>query len=128
MTLSVPFQPQYTWRKLGYLYFSNSLDYRQVLEQNPQWNVTQLPPIGAQLRITPSADAVSTPGGLTQGSGIVGFPTGVTRDEIFPYETRESYTKALNRYSLRGVLQREKLNGISFDNTSAITGVQNARG
>ena len=56
MTISVTFQQQDTWRKLGYLYFTNSLDYRTVLEENPQWKVTELPPIGAQLRITPTAN------------------------------------------------------------------------
>jgi len=46
MTVSFPFQQQHTWRKLGYLYFTDSLDYRQVLEENPQWKVTELPPWG----------------------------------------------------------------------------------
>jgi len=128
MTVSFPFQPQDTYRKLGYLYFSNSLDYRQVLEQNPQWNVTQLPPVGAQLRIQPASDTTSTPGTLSQGSFINSLPSGRTRDKIYPYNTSEEYTKALNRYTLKGVLQRQTLNGLSFDNVSAITGIQTARG
>jgi hypothetical protein len=124
MTVSVPFQPQDTWRKLGYLYFTNSLDYREVLEQNPQWKVTELPPIGAQLRISPSADTSGTPGGLTQGSFIFGLPSGETAANIFPYETEQDYTTALNRYTLQGVIDREELNGITFDSTQALTGDQ----
>jgi hypothetical protein len=124
MTVSVPFQPQDTWRKLGYLYFTNSLDYREVLEQNPQWKVTELPPIGAQLRISPSADTSGTPGGLTQGSFIFGLPSGETAANIFPYETEQDYTAALNRYTLQGVIDREELNGITFDSTQALTGDQ----
>jgi hypothetical protein len=31
MTISVPFQQAFTWRKLGYLYFEDSLSYREVL-------------------------------------------------------------------------------------------------
>lgn len=124
MTVSFPFQPQYTWRKLGYLAFSNSLDYREVLEQNPQWSVWELPPIGAQLRLDSTQGTTGTPGTLTQGSFITGFPTGFSRDEIFPYDTQEEYNTALYRYTLQGVIDREALNGMTFDSTQAITGIQ----
>lgn len=124
MTTSIPFQQQFTWRKLGYLYYTNSLDYREVLKENPQWNVTELPPLGAQIRITPVANTGGTPGGLSQGSFVFGLPTGESRAEIFPYDTEESYYTALNRYTLQGVIDREALNGITFDSTQAITGQQ----
>lgn len=125
MTISVPFQQQFTWRKLGYLYYTDSLDYREVLEQNPQWKVTELPPIGAQIRLKNSTNTEGTPGGLSQGSFIFGFPTGEQRDTIFPFDTQEEYTAALNQYTLQGVIDREKINGITFDSTQAITGQQN---
>jgi hypothetical protein len=122
MTVSVPFQQQYTWRKLGYLYFTDSLSYREVLEQNPQWKVTELPPIGAQLRVTSSANSGGVPGGLSQGSFIFGLPSGQQRDSIFPFETEKDYTKALNRYTVQGVVDRDELNGLSLDSAAAITG------
>lgn len=125
MTVSFPFQPQHTFRKLGYLYFTNSLDYRQVLEQNPQWKVTELPPLGAQIRLEPTEDSTGTPGGLTQGSFIFSLPSGQEQANIYPYDTEESYTFALNRYTLQGVIDREEINGITFDSTQAITGQQN---
>lgn len=125
MTVSVPFQQQFTWRKLGYLYFTDSLDYRQVLEQNPQWKVTELPPLGAQLRISAAAGTAGTPGGLSQGSFVFGTPTGQEQAFLYPYETEEAYDAALNRYTLQGVLDREEINGITFDSTQAITGQQN---
>jgi hypothetical protein len=124
MTVSVPFQQQSTWRKLGYLYFTNSLEYREVLEQNPQWKVTELPPLGAQLRISPSANASGTRGGLTQGSFIFGIPAGENATRIYPFNTQQEYTAALNRYTLQGVLDREAINGITYDSTQAITGQQ----
>jgi hypothetical protein len=124
MTVSFPFQPQHTWRKLGYLAFTDSFQYREVLEQNPQWKVWELPPIGAQLRLTSAAGTTGTPGGLTQGSFVVGSPTGDFSDAIFPYNSQEEYNQALYRYSLQGVLDREQLNGITFDSTQAITGIQ----
>jgi hypothetical protein len=125
MTISVPFQPQFTFRKLGYLYFTNSLDYREVLEQNPQWKVTELPPLGAQIRVQASANTAGTPGGLSQGSFVFGLPTGQQQASIFPYDTEESYRIALDRYTLQGVIDREEINGITFDSTQAITGQQN---
>jgi hypothetical protein len=125
MTVSVPFQQAFTWRKLGYLYFTNSLEYREVLEQNPQWKVTELPPLGAQLRISPSANTSGTRGGLTQGSFIFGLPAGENEARIYPFNTQQEYTSSLNRYTLQGVLDREKINGITFDSTQAITGLQN---
>jgi hypothetical protein len=124
MTVSFPFQQQFTWRKLGYLYFTDSLDYRQVLEENPQWKVTELPPLGAQIRLSPAANTAGTPGGLTQGSFIFGSPASTQQDSIYPYSTREDYNVALNRYTLQGVIDRETLNGITFDSTQAITGQQ----
>jgi hypothetical protein len=122
MSISVPFQQQFTYRKLGYLYFEDSLSYREVLEQNPQWSVTELPPIGAQLLI---GGQNGSAGGLSQGNFIFGLSSASTYDEIFPYETEASYTEALNRYTLQGVVKRNTLNGITLDSPQAFTGLQN---
>jgi hypothetical protein len=124
MTVSFPFQQQHTWRKLGYLYFSDSLSYREVLEENPQWKVTELPPLGAQIRLT-STPTRQTPGGLSQGDFLFGLPTVEQAASIYPYETEELYDISLNKYTLQGVLDREELNGITFDSVQAITGQQN---
>lgn len=122
MTVSVPFQQQFTWRKLGYLYFEDSLSYREVLEQNPQWSVTELPPLGAQLVINGQN---GTSGTLSQGNFIVGAVNAATYDTIFPYETEASYTAALDRYTLQGVVERDSINGITLDSAQAFTGSQN---
>jgi hypothetical protein len=124
MTVSFPWQPQYTWRKLGYLSFTDSTDYRQVIEQNPQWNVWELPPEGAQLRVSPIGNSTGVPGTLSQGSFITGQPVGDLSDAIFPFDTLGEYETALFKYTLQGVLDRETINGITFDSTQAITGVQ----
>jgi hypothetical protein len=125
MTVSVPFQQQDTFRQLGYLYFTDSLNYREVLSQNAQWKVTELPPVGAQLHISPSENSGGTPGGLTQGSFIFGLPNGEAEQEVYPFDTREEYDLALYRYTLQGVVNRESINGYSFDSVIAITGDQN---
>jgi hypothetical protein len=124
MTVSFPFQQQHTWRKLGFLYFTDSLSYREVLEENPQWKVTELPPIGAQIRLT-ATPTRQTPGGLTQGDFLFGLPPGEQSTTIYPFDTEEQYDKAIDKYTLQGVIDREQINGITFDSTQAITGQQN---
>ena len=124
MTVSFPFQQQHTFRKLGYSYFTNSLDYRQVLEENPQWKVTELPPVGAQIRLSSVDGTTGTPSSLTQGSFIFGSISQEESLNIFPYDTETEYDTALSRYTLQGVVDRESLNGITYDSTQAITGVQ----
>jgi hypothetical protein len=119
--LSIPFQQQFTWRKLGYLFFTDSLEYRAVLKENPQWTVTELPPLGAQLRLpTPSSSA----GGLDQSSFVYGLPTGTTADFIFPFDTEAEYINSLVRYSSSAVTNREALNGYTQDSDAAFTGIQ----
>lgn len=119
MTVSFPFQQQSTWRQLGYLYFTDSLSYREVLEQNPQWNVTELPPIGAQIRI---GSTLNSTGGLVQGSFIFGPTLGATKFDIYPFDTTEAYVKSLVKYSPSAVLQRDKVNGYSLDSDVTTVG------
>jgi hypothetical protein len=121
MAVTLPFQQQFTWRKLGYLFFEDSLSYREVLEQNPQWSVNKLPPVGAQLQITANG---GNAGSLTQGNFIFGSVTFSEVDRIYPYDNEAEYTVALNRYTLQGVVERESLNGYSIDSDQAITGQQ----
>lgn len=121
MTVSLPFQQEFTWRKLGYLFFQDSLAYREILEQNPQWEVTTLPPIGAQLEIT---GANNGNGGLTQGTYVSGLVTGSTREDIYPFDSINEYITSLNRYTLQGVINRDSLNGYTLDTPQSITGNQ----
>lgn len=119
--ITLPFQPQFTWRKLGYQYYTNSLQYRSVLELNPQWNVMELPPVGAQLLLP---NPTTSGGSLQQATFISGTPEENDADAIFPYDSREEYINSLDRYTLQGVVFRESLNGYSYDSVPAITGVQ----
>ena len=119
--ISFPFQPQFTWRKLGYLYHTNSLEYRAVLEENPQWDVVTLPPIGAQLRVSNSTGNI---GNLRQASFITATPTSTATDAIFPFNTEAEYLQALNLYTLQGVILRDSINGYNMDSDPAFTGIQ----
>ena len=121
MTISLPFQQQFTFRKLGYIYFGNSLSYRDVLEQNSQWKVTELPPVGAELRLEGTQ---GSGGSLTQGDFVFGLPVGTQLDVIFPFDTEPEYQAALDRYTLQGVVERTSINGVTMDSEQAFTGRQ----
>lgn len=116
-TLSRPFEQGDTWRKLGYLYFTDSLSYREVLDQNPSWTVTQLPPVGAQLQITPSAA-----GGGEQATFLFGEDAVSTQEVIFPFSTVDQYTEALDRYPLASISNKNQINGWSQDDYSIVYG------
>ena len=118
MTISLPFQQSFTWRKLGYLYFTNSTSYREVLEQNPQWKVTELPPVGAQIRI--SSNQINT-AGTVQGNFLLGSAVDGNNLAYFPFDTEEDYIKSLVKYSLGAVKNREVINGYTLD--SQVTAV-----
>jgi hypothetical protein len=118
MTISLPFQQQFTYRKLGYLFFTDSLAYREVLEQNPQWRMNELPPVGAQLRIASQGNATN---GLSQGGFVFGLPEG-SISQVFPFETEEDYITALVKYTPKAVFNREKINGYTLDSETTTVG------
>jgi len=119
--ISIPFQQQFTWRKLGYLFYTDSLNYRDVLTLNSQWNVMELPPVGAQLQLpNPSNSA----GSLSQSSFLTGIPNDATSNDIYPFDTTDAYISALDRYTVQGVVLRESVNGYAEDSDSAATGQQ----
>jgi hypothetical protein len=119
MTVSIPFEPQFTWRKLGYLYFTNSTSYREVLEQNPQWKVTELPPVGAQLRITSNQANTS---GTVQGNFLFGLAVDGNQLDYFPFDTEEQYIQSLVKYSPSAVKNREAINGFTLDSEVTTVG------
>ena len=121
---SFAFQQSLTWRTLGYLFFTNSLSYREVLEQNPQWSVTELPPVGAQMVLN-GTEAGGAVGGIA-GTSLMPSQQGDQSGDAdyFPFNTPAAYTEAVNRYNLYGVVFRDSLNGYSADSLSAATGRQ----
>ena len=119
---TTPFHPQCTWRKLGYLAYTDSLAYREVLDQNPQWDVVTLPPLGAQISIDQTAQ--NSRGGLLQSAFVYGLPPATVTDAIYPFENSETYFDSLNRYTVAGVIDRARFNGFDQDDYEARTGIQ----
>jgi hypothetical protein len=115
-----PFPAGMDWGKLGFTLYSNSLSYRNVLEQNPQWSVTELPPIGAILKVD---DAVES--GRLQGSPLsFGLASELTLNTVYPFDNATEFLNSLARYSPASLSDVEAVNGLTMVSTPAITGLQ----
>jgi hypothetical protein len=117
---TIPWQPGFTWRKLGFISYSDSLAYREVIEMNPGWDVTVEPPIGAGIYYEPSS-----PNAGLLGTNTTFSPSSLQAPEdIFPFSSVEEYNKALSSYQIGNVLQVDRLNGWSVDSSQARLGFQ----
>lgn len=111
-----------TWRKLGYALNSDSLTYREIIENNPQWDVTEYPPVGTELRVkTPVSE---TNAGLSQQSPIVSMTSSNNPLAYYPFYSRESYLESALRYSAGALKNVESLNGWSQNSVASDTGLQ----
>ena len=117
---TIPWQPGFTWRKLGFLSYSNSLNYREVLESTPEWNIITEPPIGAVINY----DAPVPASGLL-GTNITFTPDSTqTSLNFYPFNSSKSYIESLAKYTPSTLLSVDRINGWSADSTQATTGVQ----
>lgn len=113
-----PFVPGLTWGKTGFLFFSNSLAYREVLEANTGWDITGLPPPGTLLNQPASY-------GMTRGLNATSMGNTVDYSNsdplsYYPYSSKQEYIDSIVRYppsALRGV---EKHNGWSLTSDDII--------
>lgn len=114
------FQPGMTWRKAGFALYSNSLSYREVLEQNPAWSVTQLPPPGTVLKGSSSTSAR----GASQQPSVYSLQSVNNSNDYYPFQSEKDYYKALSLYSSSSLKSVERVNGLTSDSRAAITGIQ----
>lgn len=120
MNVSITWNPGDTWRKLGYYYYTDSLKFRAVIEQNPQWSVIEEPPVGAVLSLeVDSARNIST----TNNSGFFSLETDeFAQEAIFPFEFQEQYDSQIKKYSIYSLINYNELNGYTQDTEQAATG------
>lgn len=117
---TIPWQPGFTWRKLGFVSRSSSLAYRDVLALNPSWDVTIEPPVGAVIYLEGTASSgqlEAIPTGPNGGSAQIS-------QEVYPFDTFEDYTLALSKYSSGALMTVDRTNGFSMDSAQAVTGIQ----
>lgn len=102
-----------TWPKLGFVFFSDSLSYREVLEANPFWDITKMPNPGSVL-MQPEESGVGD-SGLTQASMAVSVDTTnySVNDTYYPFSTAEEYSQAISRYGTYSLSNVAELNGVT---------------
>lgn len=96
-----------TWRKAGFALYSNSLEYRKILDQNLEWSVMETPPPGTVLnkKISNNYDPASN-----------------NYDPLFyPFDTSEEYYSSLSRYSTLALAEVERLNGWTASSDKVVT-------
>ena len=122
MNIAITWSPGDTWRKLGYYYYTNSLDYRAVIEQYPQWDVLTEPPVGAVmvLDVEDSRQLSRT----TNSGFFPQLPDAYTQEFIFPFDTQKEYNDQAAKYSLYSILNYNECNGYTQDTPEAETGNQ----
>ena len=120
MNISITWNPGDTWRKLGYFYYTNSLDYRSVIEQNPQWNVITEPPVGTVLSL--DVDTQRTNSGLNNSGFFTSSTDTNIQESIFPFEYEEQYFAQAAKYNLYSIVNYNEVNGYTQDTPEAASG------
>ena len=120
MDISITWNPGDTWRKLGYLNYTNSLNYRAVIDQNPQWSALEKPPVGTVLSL--DVNDSRTLAGTNNSLFFVDTQDAGTEDLIFPFDYKSQYDAQAAKYSLYGLVNYNELNGYTMDTQEALTG------
>jgi hypothetical protein len=120
MNVAITWNPGDTWRKLGYYYYTNSLDYRAVIEQNPQWSVTEEPPIGTVMLLNVNSERALS--GTNNSGFFVDTEDQGVLNEVFPFETLSEYEAQAVKYNYYSLVNYNELNGYTMDTTEALTG------
>jgi hypothetical protein len=120
MNISITWNPGDTWRKLGYLNYTNSLDYRAVIEQNPQWKVTEEPPVGTVLIL--DVNDARLPASTNSSLFFVDTEDESVQEAIFPFDYPQQYEAQAAKYSLYSLINYNELNGYTADTSVATTG------
>ena len=120
MNISITWNPGDTWRKLGYFYYTNSLDFRSVIEQNPQWSVTEEPPIGVVLSLDVNSQRVLS--STNNSDFFVNTENAGVLERIFPFDSLAEYDAQASKYSLYSLVNYNEVNGYTQDTPEALTG------
>jgi len=119
MEQTVTWGPGDTWRKVGYLTYQNSLDYKYVLQQNPQWNMTATPPVGTVIKL----DTNGSQAGTLNSVDPFWEQTAYNEDRIyFPFDTPQEYEAQVVKYTFYALSNNQELNGYTADSKVAVQG------
>ena len=122
------------WRVLGYLYYRNSLEYRQLISLNPSFDIRYLPAPGVEINASgqlgtgvPEPDLLG-PGGqlmapdtvidLTKGYNTSPYPQ-AQDSTIYPWKDFGTYSNRLGQYTAAALLDQDRTNGMMLTSPQA---------
>ena len=91
-----------------------------MIEQNPQWSVTEEPPIGAVLSL--NVNTARTRAATNNSGFFVDTENAGVLETIFPFDSLEAYNRQAAKYNLYSLVNYNELNGYTMDTPEALTG------
>ena len=123
------------WRVLGYLYYRNSLEYRQLINLNPSFDIRYTPAPGIEINATGQVGRGEAepnplgPGGTLMATdttinltsnGTLGAQYPATQDSnFFPWDNIGTYMNRLGQYTAAALLDSDRINGNMLDSPQA---------
>ena len=101
-----------TWRKIGYIEYGDSRNFREVLESNPAWDIGFHPAEGDIIFINNNAGEESI-GRLETIplTDFAGASNPVENNSFYPWSSPENLYKRLNQYTEYALENTDELNG-----------------
>lgn len=125
------------WRVLGYLYYRNSLEYRQLIALNPSFDIRSIPAPGVEINASGEMHTGQPEPGLAgPGGQMMAVDTTINlRDlggnsppaptsqqvNIFPWNSLGEYTNRLGQYTAAALFESDRINGMTLDSPQART-------
>lgn len=102
-----------TWRKLGFINYGDSREFRKVLEANPNFDIGNHPAEGDLVFIDESSIANNTTGNLNTVNltDFAGTDRAQGIEDDYPWTNYEDLYKRLGNYTSYSLENYEELNG-----------------
>ena len=118
-----------TWRKVAYLYYNDSRQWRRILELNPSYTINEHPAHGVRIKVASGqAPNVQPPralrGTLQQTPTTLDLTTNqnnVTAKEGFdywPWSSQDLAVRRMSTYPFQALLQPSDINGLTLEDAS----------
>jgi hypothetical protein len=123
------------WRVLGYLYYRNSLEYRQLIALNPSFDIRTIPAPGVEINASgqiadgqPEPDLMGPGGGLQMVDTVIDLSNNINKTStypktdqstIYPWTTFGGYVNRLGQYTAAALLDTQRINGYMLDSPQA---------
>lgn len=115
-----------TWRKVAYLYYSDSRQWRRILELNPSYTINEHPAPGVRIKVASGQTPNTQPPRALQGT-LQQTPTtlnlstpqiNLTNTDQFdhwPWSNRDAAIRRMARYPFQSLLQPSDVNGLTLE-------------